>query len=439
MLRTCQLAALALVASLGAADAALPADGTFGRVLTDYGVLRTVAGSGADDDLNDWRPFMEGGSALQADLSRPHMTTADAFGNLYVADKEAHAIRKIRPDGSIVTWVGVTPGGVDLGGFNGDGPGTSVQLNNPNGLFTFPDGTCYILDMDNDRIRRVDPSGLVETVVADPIEILVGRGLWVSPDERTIFYASGDRVRRWTAEQGLSTYASGFGELGNIDVDRDGHLVVTDRLESRVWRLFDDGSRVLIAGNGLASGGGDGAPAVSTGLDQVRSVAFDDHGGFFLCTHEGGDVWYVDRDGIIHLLITGEGRGNNVEGDGLPVSQGRFSPKISEPRAVSLAPNGDLLITTNDRGYIRIVENLRPAPVPTLTRFDHDPITGTTLGWAGDPRHVYDVERAPAPDGPWTRVHSRLGDRLGGEMVFVDAGSAGIPARFFRVVANEAP
>ena len=83
---------------------------------------------------------MEGGLALDAELSRPHMTMADVAGNLYIADKDAHAIRKVTTDGIIHTIAGT-----NTAGFNGDGLGIDVQLSAPNGLYTMPDGTKTIL------------------------------------------------------------------------------------------------------------------------------------------------------------------------------------------------------------------------------------------------------------------------------------------------------
>ena len=114
---------------------------------------------------------MEGGLATAAELSRPHMTMADRFGNLYIADKDAHGIRLVTPDGLIVTYAGT-----NVGGFNGDGPALEKQLNFPNGLYTFPDGTTFVLDLSNGRIRRLGTDGQLTTVVTDPDGISLGRG-----------------------------------------------------------------------------------------------------------------------------------------------------------------------------------------------------------------------------------------------------------------------
>jgi len=355
--RIAERTALVLVGLAVFAHAA--AGGEFEDFLAHYGNVSTVAGTGLIDqgDVNGWLPSMEGALAVNAELSRPHMTMADLAGNLYIADKDAHAIRKVTPDGTIHTIAGT-----GVAGFNGDGLATAAQLGHPNGLYTQGDGTTYILDLDNARIRRLDTSGMLTTLFEDPEGIDVGRGLWVSPDESRVYYSSGTRVRTWTPGGGVTTYADGFAGLGNLDVDpQDGNLVVTDRVGSAVYRVFSSGAYELIAGNGTNSGGGDGQPALNTGLDEVRGIAFAPDSGYLLATHRGDQVWFVDTGGIIHLLV--DGAGGIHAGDGLPLSFP--GEKISEPRAVTFAPNGDLIITENDAGFVRYVPRLVPIPEPS--------------------------------------------------------------------------
>ena len=246
-----------------------------------YQTLKTVAGNGAKDDDNDWVPEMEGKAATKADLSRPHMTMADAAGNLYIADKEAHAIRKVLSDGTIHTIAGT-----GKPGFSGDGKGTECRLTFPNGLFTQPDGVVYILDLGNDRIRRLDLEGNLTTILHDREGIVIGRGLWVNPKGDVIYYCSNSRIRSWTPKDGIRTVASGFISLGNIAVDRQGQLYATDRGAGRAYRIKSDGTRVPIAGNGKFSGGGDGKEALKTAMPGCRGIALLDNGAFLLATPE---------------------------------------------------------------------------------------------------------------------------------------------------------
>lgn len=115
-------------------------------------------------------------------------------------------------------------------------------------------------------------------------------------------------------------------------------------------------------------------------------------------THDGGQVWFVNDNDIIHLLIDGDIQHTHA-GDGLPLtSPGK---KISEPRAVNRSPDGDLLITESDFGYVRIVPSvstpveLRPGDadlgeidlvyVPELGTMD----VSTPSGWLETQRDRY--------------------------------------------------
>lgn len=369
----------------------------FQNALFGFGKIDTIAGRGFADSGNNWNASAEAGAATNAELSRPHMAQADADGNVYIADKDAHAIRMVKLDGTIHTVAG---NGLRADG--GEGIATEIPLLEPNGLYTLPDGTTYILEIDDLRngipaaggkIRRLGTDGMLTTILEDP-NLLAGRGLWVSPDESLIYYCSWKTVMKWTPGGGLEEFATDFGQLGdlglgNLDVDPvTGLLGVTDRADHRVYRLSADGkTRTVIAGNGTDSGGGNGQAATSTGLEQVRGIAFRPDGSFFVCTHKGEHaVWFVDTTGTIWKFING--RNNRHGGDGLAISSLPLEV-ISEPRAVSLAPNGDMLITENDDGYIRRVTNI--CVETRLVEFD---IPNATLTWTSHREANYRIERS---------------------------------------------
>lgn len=313
-----------------------------------YGVLSTIAGTGEipTKGVSGWDDSYEGGPATEAELSRPHMTMADPEGRLFIADKDAHAIRMIDLDGTITTVAGTGSAGDD-----GDdpGPGDEQRLSSPNGLWVAGDGTVYIHDMGNDKIRALDPSGELSTLF-EVTDSSTGRGLWVADDASEAYVSAGSRIWRWTPDEGASSFATGFSSLGNLVIDPDGHVVVADRGGHDVTRVLADGTTERIAGTGSTSGGGDGEDALETGLAEVRGVWFHPLGGYFLATHAGGQIWYVDTDGIIHLFVDGESD-HSHSGDGEDFdTEGK---KISEPRAVVMDGEGRIVITENDHGYVR--------------------------------------------------------------------------------------
>jgi hypothetical protein len=329
------------------------------EVKSHYGRLLSVAGAGATDTgTNEWLAGMEGGAATSAELSRPHMAQADAAGNIYIADKEAHAIRKVTPAGVITTFAGT---GAPDAANDTPGPATQRALANPNGLFVRPDGTVYILDLDHARIRKVDTTGTMSTLFTVVGNIALGRGLWVEGGDNaeTVYFSSGNVVKRWTAGTGVATWATGFTSLGNIAMDGAGRLLVADRGGNRVYAVTEVSggmvSKVPVAGSGVAGAGVDGMPATATALEGVRAVwpaSPSDGGGFFLGTHEGCQLWFVDAAGIAHLFVDGEKDAHAGIGDAFDTP----GKKVSEMRSVTLDSAGNVLIVDDDRGYVTRVE-----------------------------------------------------------------------------------
>lgn len=119
------------------------------------GIITTIAGNGA------WALTGDGGLAVDASLRAPNDLAIDAVGNIYVS--EDHNIRKISTSGIITTYAGDTAwlGG----GYGGDGgPATAALLNSPRGIAIDAVGNLYIADWYNQRIRKVDAAGIITTI-----------------------------------------------------------------------------------------------------------------------------------------------------------------------------------------------------------------------------------------------------------------------------------
>jgi len=119
------------------------------RRVTPGGVIRTIAGNGS-------RVFGgDGGSALAAGLETQYGIAADGSGNVYYSDLHRFRVRRIAPNGVITTIAGdVKPG------YAGDGgPATNARLFNPVGLIVDGNGTLYIADFRNNRVRAVYGAG----------------------------------------------------------------------------------------------------------------------------------------------------------------------------------------------------------------------------------------------------------------------------------------
>lgn len=330
----------------------------FTNFIRSYGLLETIAGSGIGrvDNVSFWRPSDEGGPATAAALSRPHFAMADKAGNVYIADKNSHSILRVDTNGLIHTHAGTHEGG-----FNGEGPAaaTNLMLNAPNGVWVRADGTVYVLDTDNGRVRRVATNGVMTTLfnaTGDGSALKGGRGLWVADDESVAYFCAETRVRSWTPAGGVKTLASGFKDLGTVMPDPAGGLLVCDRAANQAYRMSLDGVLTVIAGNGQATGGGDGAVATATGLEGLRSAWPVPSGGYLLMTHESSRLWYLDTAGYVHLLLNGAG-GTTHAGDGTWFyNLGEL--RISEGRSVSIDHDGNIILCESDYGYIRRIRFL---------------------------------------------------------------------------------
>jgi RHS repeat-associated protein len=117
-------------------------------------IIDTVAGTGTRGYSGD------GGPAAEAWLAWPSGVAVDAAGNIFIADSFNHRIRKVDASGIITTVAGT-----ETGGYSGDGgPATEAQLRYPNGVAVDAAGSIFIADYGNDRIRKVDASGIITTV-----------------------------------------------------------------------------------------------------------------------------------------------------------------------------------------------------------------------------------------------------------------------------------
>lgn len=120
------------------------------RKVTTDGTVSTLAGNGTTGFAD--------GSATAAKFSSPAALTVDAQGNVYVADKRNNRIRKITPDGTVSTLAGTGTTGY------ADGPGVTALFNAPMGITADAAGNVYVADAGNNRIRRITPAGVVATL-----------------------------------------------------------------------------------------------------------------------------------------------------------------------------------------------------------------------------------------------------------------------------------
>jgi sugar lactone lactonase YvrE len=273
-------------------------------------VIATVAGNGTFGYSGD------GGPATSAQLGLPNGVAIDPGGNLYVTDSAR--VRKVSPNGIITTVAGN-----GIGSYSGDGgPATSANLSNPSGVTVDAVGNLYIADTDNNRIRKVAPSGIITTVV-------------------------GTGTAGYSGDGGPATSAQIYFPFG-LAFDATGNLYIADRNNARIRKVSQAGIITTIAGNGTAGYSGDGGPATSAQL-RPRGVAVDPEGALYIADEYNYRIRKVALNGIISTVA---GNGTfGYSGDGGPAT----SAQLSYPFGVAVDANGTLYIPDSFNNRIRKV------------------------------------------------------------------------------------
>ena len=132
------------------------------KVTVHTGTISTVAGNTQSGYSGD------GGQATDATLAFPMGVAVDAQGDIYIADTYNSVIRKVAFDSNLITTVagiGSNPASSGIGGYSGDGgAATSAQLNYPTAVAIDSGGNLFIVDTENQAIRKVTTStGIITT------------------------------------------------------------------------------------------------------------------------------------------------------------------------------------------------------------------------------------------------------------------------------------
>jgi sugar lactone lactonase YvrE len=136
------------------------------RMVSPAGVIATVAGNGSNGC--NLCTQGEGGPATSFALTDPVGLAVDGRGNVLIADWINDRVYAVTPGGIISVLAGGPHPPNVAGGFSGDGgPATAAELDGPAALAVDSDGTVYIADSINDRVRAVAPNGTMSTYAGD--------------------------------------------------------------------------------------------------------------------------------------------------------------------------------------------------------------------------------------------------------------------------------
>jgi uncharacterized protein (TIGR03437 family) len=333
------------------------------------GIITTVAGDGTFGYSGD------DGPATSASLFYPEGVAADASGNLFIADTNNHRIRKVSASGIITTFAGN-----GTAGFSGDGgPATSAEMFEPIGVAMDASGNLFIVDDDDNRIRKVSASGIITTVAGNGTAGFSGDGgpatsASLSYPTGVAMDASGNlfiadygnnRIREVSAS-GIITTVVGDGTQGSsgdggpatsaslyypyaVAVSSSG-LFIGEQFNSRIRKVSASGIITTVAGNGTPGFSGDGGPATSASLSGgYWGLALDVAGNLFIADYGNNRIRKVSASGII-TTVAGNGT-PGFSGDGGPATLA----SLWGPDGVAVNASGNLFIVDNRNDRIREV------------------------------------------------------------------------------------
>ena len=250
----------------------------------------------------------DGGPAIEARLNFPTAVAVDQQGHLYIADTMNHRVRRV--DAGTGTIATIT--GTGQPRYSGDGgPAAAAALNEPTALAVSDAGILYVADQSNNRVRAIDlGTGRIRTVAGTGAAVYNGDGIpaieaalagpssLALAEDGTLFIADtfNGRIRAIDPVSGLiRTVAGNGGEYryqGDVEspssslsrpsgaaVDRQGNLYVTDS-DNHLVRRWDRTTGLLerVAGIGTTGYGGDGGPASRAALNYPFGIAVDGAG-----------------------------------------------------------------------------------------------------------------------------------------------------------------
>jgi len=257
--------------AMSAAGNVLVADGENQRIrqITPAAIVSTLAGTGDQGFLD--------GAAQDAHFNFPTAMVLDAAGNIYVADGENNRIRKITPSGVVSTFAGDS-----IAGYK-DAIGKAARFDSPTGLAIDAAGNLFVTDYENQRIRKIDPSGEVTTIAGSGVP--------------------GYKDAAGTAAQ--------FSSPVGIAVDKSGNLYVTDWDYSVIRKITPGGDVSTFAG-GLSEGHADGMGKAAEFINPI-GVSLDASGNLYIGDWGNHRIRKISPEGAVTTIA---GDGDPIFGDG---------------------------------------------------------------------------------------------------------------------------
>jgi len=277
------------------------------------GTINTVAGNGTAGYSGDMAKGVTG-TATDAELRDPSGVAVDSSGNIYIADTGNHVIREV--SGGIITTIA----GTNTGGYAGDGGAAiDAELTFPGGVAVDSAGNIYIADSGNNVIREI---------INGNIKTIVGGG------------ASGAFLNN----------------PNTVLVDKNFNVYICDTDGLRVLKFSPaSGTVTVLAGNGNDGFSGDFGPAVDAELSNPMSIALDSQGDVYIADTDNSRIRKVYPDGTI-ATIAGSAGIPGYNGNSRTAS----SAELSFPHGLAVL-GSDVYVSDTENQVIRVLKPVTPA------------------------------------------------------------------------------
>ena len=341
-------------------------------------IITTAVGTGERGYAGD------GGPASRALLNGPFDVGFDADGNLYFSDTFNHCIRRVAADTDIITTVA----GCGEAGYSGDdGPATRARFNEPYGIAVDKTGNIYVADRHNHCVRRVDAaSGTVTTFAGNGASGFSGdngaasragmvepNGLAFDPAQNRLYIAdvADHRVRVVDLASGIIWTFAGTGEAEHsgdggpatsagihgaraVKVTTDGTAYILERQGSTL-RAVDPRSGIVttVAGTAAKAYTGDGGSATAAAFNAPKELTIDREGNLLIVDTENHVIRRVDLHTRTVATVAGSGR-QGGDGDGGPAT----AAALDRPHGAAVAADGSIYIGDTNNHRIRKVSRV---------------------------------------------------------------------------------
>ena len=326
----------------------------------------------------------------------------DAQGNILVVDYDSNQVFKVTRDGNLSVFAGTGQQREGNDSAGDGGPATQAKLRYPESIALGSQNEVYITD--NDRVRRVDSSGIITTFAGGGSNGGIASGqfatdfrlhdiraieydprsgrlyiwqrnqrIWRVENDR-IFHFAGSGVTGCKGDGGPPTEAQ-FDYINDMAAGPDGSLYLADDTNYRIRKIDPTGSAITnVVGNGRFSSNRipDGTLAVRTGMRYPKGLAFDSQGLLHLI-NDVGVIHRLETDGSLTLfsnlsdLPSGEAAGTMVfDPAGNLIIADQYTPRILEVSADGSRVR--TIVRGSNSGMSQGISDLSPMASPGVSR-----------------------------------------------------------------------